>query len=215
MNTPRKRMIMLVPCTIKFYQIIFLLLPLQDGQRKYVTRFVRKLLVFFLPFFFVTWGLMIWLLPLPFCCVLMIELSSLETSVPYLWPMSNERTWVLLRNTVGLCFFFLLSWLSHMFCSLLPSIEILPSFASFWGLIGTDGMNLQNQNWSFFLFCFVVFFSQVQKWSFFTFSYLHSPNFTVANYLFFFFFFLSFSVRECFKGNSEHTGVYEYTRLFY
>lgn len=44
-------MIMLVPCTIKFYQIIFLLLPLQDGQRKYVTRFVCKLLVFFSPSF--------------------------------------------------------------------------------------------------------------------------------------------------------------------
>lgn len=57
-NSLRKKMIMSVPCTIKFYQIIFLLFPRQDGQEKYVTCFVSKLVgfffFFFLPFFFVT-----------------------------------------------------------------------------------------------------------------------------------------------------------------
>lgn len=41
-NTPRKRMIMSVHCTVKSYQNIFLVLPPHDGQRKRVTHFVSE-----------------------------------------------------------------------------------------------------------------------------------------------------------------------------
>lgn len=56
MNTPRKRMIMSVHCTIKSYQDIFLLLSPHNGQRKYVTHFVSKLGLLFFSFSYLRLG---------------------------------------------------------------------------------------------------------------------------------------------------------------
>lgn len=63
-NTPRKRMIMSVHCTVKSYQNIFLVLPPHDGQRKRVTHFVSEGCFLFCFVFSLTWSLVIWLLPL-------------------------------------------------------------------------------------------------------------------------------------------------------
>ena len=132
MNTPRKRMIMSVHCTIKSYQNIFLLLPPHNGQRKYATHFVSKLVGLFS---FLTWGLVIWLLLWPFFHALMIELLCLEASAPYLWPMTNERTGVCLGNTLLSIFFHpaeLSLTCAILSCQMSKYCHILQGFGFFW-----------------------------------------------------------------------------------
>lgn len=158
-------MIMSVHSTIKSYQNIFLLLPLHNGERKYVTHFVSKLVFFF---FLLTWGLVIWLLPWPFCHVLVIELLCLEASAPHLWPMTNERTWVLLRNTL-LSSFFLPAWLcltcAVLSCQMSKYYHLLQGFDFYWW------KKFQNQKMKLL----PVFF-QVLKLSFFTFFLMCLPK---------------------------------------
>lgn len=166
-NTPRKRMIMSVHCTVKSYQNIFLVLPPHDGQRKRATRFVSEGCFLFCFVFSLTWSLVIRFLSLALlpCFDDWTVLFGGICSPSDLWLMrEHEFCWEIYFHLI-----FFSSWVSHMFYSVLPNVKIL-SFASLWRVIAIGGIKFLNQKMKFLH----------------PFSYMCSPKLKTKNSFYFF-----------------------------